>query len=227
MEHTFIYAADLFGTAVFAVTGAIRGISCKLDMLGVTVLACTVGTGGGLLRDALIGATPAASLSNGIYLLLCIISALIIFALPKKWLNRSAQIITYLDAVGLGVFTALGNAKAAQHGLPPITVILSGVITSVGGGAIRDVLVCSIPMILKNDFYATASLIGGLMYLFLSYWEVPFSYLFFFVALCVTALRILAYRRKMHLPKSGSPRVLRHYYKKMRKHHSADRSLRD
>ena len=165
MEQYLIYAADLFGTVVFAVTGAIRGLSCKLDMLGVVVLACTVGTGGGLLRDALIGATPAASLSNGIYLLVCIIAGLVVFYLPQKILKKSTQIIIVLDAIGLGVFTALGNAKALRYGLPPVTVILSGVITSVGGGAIRDILVCTIPMILKNDFYATASLIGGVAYL--------------------------------------------------------------
>lgn len=218
MEQSIIYGADLFGTVVFAVTGAIRGLSCKLDMLGVVVLACTVGTGGGLLRDALIGATPAASLSQGIYLLLCIIAGLIVFYLPRKILRKSSLIITYLDAVGLGVFTALGNAKAIQYGLPPITVILSGVITSVGGGAIRDVLVCTIPMILKNDFYATASLIGGVAYLILHHWKVPFFPLFIFVALLVTGLRILAYRRKVQLPKSGNPKLLQRYFRKHRLH---------
>lgn len=217
MEQSIIYAADLFGTAVFAVTGAIRGLSCKLDMLGVVVLACTVGTGGGLLRDALIGATPAASLSNGVYLLVCIAAGLIVFYLPRKLLEKNTQIITYLDAVGLGVFTAMGNAKALQYGLPPVTVILSGVITSVGGGAIRDVLVCTVPMILKNDFYATASLIGGIAYLILHYLKVPFFPLFISAALLVSGLRILAYRRKIQLPKSGDPKLLQRYFRNHRK----------
>ena len=214
MEQYIIYAADLFGTVVFAVTGAIRGLSCKLDMLGVVVLACTVGTGGGLLRDALIGATPAASLSNGIYLLVCIIAGLVVFYLPQKILKKSTQIIIVLDAIGLGVFTALGNAKALRYGLPPVTVILSGVITSVGGGAIRDILVCTIPMILKNDFYATASLIGGVAYLLLHSLHIPFFTKFVLVALLVTGLRILAYRRKVQLPKSGNPKLLQRYFQR-------------
>jgi uncharacterized membrane protein YeiH len=216
MEHTLIYAADLFGTIVFAVTGAIRGISSKLDMLGVIVLACTVGTGGGLLRDALIGATPAAALSNGTYLLICIASALAVLTLPKNIFKRNASIIIYLDAIGLGVFTAIGNAKAAQYALPPITIILSGVITAVGGGAIRDVLLCSIPMILKHDFYATAALIGGGIYLLLAYLNVPFFYQFLLVTLTVILLRILAYRRKVHLPRSGRSRILQYYFRRQK-----------
>lgn len=218
MEHHIIYFADLFGTAVFAITGAIRGISCKLDMLGVIVLACTVGTGGGLLRDALIGATPAASLSNGTYLLVSIAAGLTVFYLPRRFLKRGTEIIIILDAVGLGVFTSLGNAKAVQYGLPPVTVILSGVITSVGGGAIRDMLVSTIPMILKNDFYATASLIGGGLYIVLHHFKVPFFSSFLAVSILVTSLRILAYRRKIQLPKSGNLRILQRNLRRRKNH---------
>ena len=201
MEEQLIYFADLFGTLIFAVTGAIKGIARKLDLLGVTVLACTVGVGGGIVRDAAIGATPAAALSDKSYLLLCIATGLTVFFLPRKRLRWHPEAITYLDAVGLGVFTALGCAKAAACGLPSITVILSGVLTAVGGGIIRDVLVNEIPQVLKSDFYATAALLGGGLYICLKGRGVAIFPLFLLVAVSVTLIRIWAYRRKVQLPR--------------------------
>ena len=201
MEDQLIYFADLFGTLVFAVTGAIKGIARKLDLLGVIVLGCTVGVGGGIMRDAAIGATPATAFSNETYLLLCIFAGFVVFFLPRRWLHWHTEAITYLDAIGLGVFTALGNAKAMNCGLPPIAVILSGVLTAVGGGILRDVLVNEIPQVLKSDFYATAALIGGVLCTLLRAHGVPFFSLFLAVSLTVTLIRIWAYRRKLQLPR--------------------------
>ena len=201
MEEQLIYFADLFGTLIFAVTGALKGIARKLDLLGVIVLGCTVGVGGGIMRDAAIGATPAAALSNETYLFVCIGAGLVVFFLPRRWLQWHTEAITYLDAVGLGVFTALGNAKAAACGLPSITIVLSGVLTAVGGGIIRDVLVNEIPQVLKSDFYATAALIGGVFYLILNAQGISIFPLFLSVLLLVTAIRIWAYRRKLQLPR--------------------------
>lgn len=201
MDGYFISLMVFAGTAVFALTGAIKGIAHRLDLLGVVVLGCTVGIGGGVIRDAVLGMTPAAALSDSGYLLVCIVISLIVFLLPRNRLVNHREIIIYADAVGLGLFTAIGNTKAAQLGLPGITVVLSGVITAVGGGMLRDVLVCSVPYVLKYDFYATASLIGGLLYIFLSYTSIAESTLFLLVALIVFLLRITAYHFHLHLPK--------------------------
>ncbi|MBO5760407.1 MAG: trimeric intracellular cation channel family protein [Lentisphaeria bacterium] len=203
MEETFIYIADLAGTIIFAVTGAIKGISRKLDLLGVVVLSCTVGVGGGIFRDCVTGALPAAALRNEIYLLLCILTALSVFCFAGKVSSsRAAPLIIYLDAVGLGVFTAIGCAKALALGLPPVTVVLAGVITACGGGVVRDIFVSSIPAVLKSDFYATASLFGGILYLILVRFSFSVFTIFLCVSLFVTALRLLAYRYKVQLPKS-------------------------
>lgn len=202
MEETFIYIADLAGTVIFAVSGAIKGISRKLDLLGVVVLSCTVGVGGGIFRDCVTGSLPAAALQNEIYLFLCILTALAVFYFAEKVSKLHAPLIVYLDAAGLGVFTAIGCAKALALGLPPVTVVLAGVITGCGGGVVRDIFVSSIPAVLKSDFYATASLFGGILYLVL----VRFSFSVFTIFICVTlfvaALRLLAYRYKVQLPKS-------------------------
>ena len=79
MESEIILLLDLFGTGVFAATGAIKGVRRHLDIFGVTVLACCVGVGGGITRDSILGATPAAALQNWTYLAVCIFIALLIF----------------------------------------------------------------------------------------------------------------------------------------------------
>ena len=154
-----------------------------------------------MIRDAVLGMTPAAALSDSGYLLVCIVISLLVFLLPRNRLGNHREIIIYADAVGLGVFTAIGNAKAAQLGLPGITVVLSGVFTAVGGGMLRDVLVCSIPYVLKYDFYATASLIGGLLYILLRYTSIAGNILFVIVAFTVFLLRIAAYHFHLQFPK--------------------------
>ncbi|MBR1966767.1 MAG: trimeric intracellular cation channel family protein [Lentisphaeria bacterium] len=195
-----ILALDLFGTMIFAITGAVKAIERRLDLLGVLVLACAVGAGGGMVRDCIIGATPVAALVNEIYLLICIASGFIVFFCYRK-ISQTQNIIRYADAIGLGVFTAIGAAKAVEYNLDFTGIVLSGVLTAIGGGVIRDIMVCSIPTVLKSDFYATAALIGGILYYLLMKAGVPFFALFVIVLFVVTGLRILAIQYKLRLPK--------------------------
>lgn len=205
-----IFVLDIFGTMVFALTGAVKAIEKRLDLLGILVLACAVGAGGGMIRDCLIGAVPVAALVNEIYLLICIISGLTVFFCYKK-ISETQNIIRYADAVGLGVFTAIGASKAMEYNMDFTGVVLSGVLTAIGGGVIRDIMVCSIPTVLKSDFYATAALIGGVLYYILIRVKVPFFIVFLIVLFVVTGLRICAIHYKFRLP-----RVIR-YQKKDKK----------
>ena len=158
-----ILGLDLFGTAIFAITGALRGWRSRLDFLGVVVLACAVGVGGGITRDALIGATPVAAFQDGRYFIICaLVGAIAFYVAPR--LGDRWNVIPVLDAVGLGVFTAIGCEKAALYGCTWVAVVLCGVMTAVGGGVIRDVLAMRIPAVLRSDFYATAALIGGFLF---------------------------------------------------------------
>src|SRR5690554_5032235 len=111
-ELTLIHAFDLFVTFIFALTGAVKGVRCKLDILGVVVFATTVGCGGGMFRVMLIGATPAAVLVSSSYIIICVVTGLLVFFLASKIVGRW-PLILYADALGLGVFTALGCAKGA------------------------------------------------------------------------------------------------------------------
>ena len=116
MDSSIILFFDLFGTMIFAITGAVKGIRNRLDLLGVLFFAVTVGCGGGMIRDALIGSTPVAAFNDYRYFLVCIIAGIVCFIISPVAIGRWA-VIVYADAVGLGVFTALGVAKAAGLGV--------------------------------------------------------------------------------------------------------------
>ena len=198
-----ILALDLFGTAVFAVTGALRGWRSRLDFLGVVVLACAVGVGGGITRDALIGATPVAAFQDGRYLIICAaVGAISFYVAPR--LGDRWNVIPVLDALGLGVFTAIGCEKAFLYGCEWVAVVLCGVMTAVGGGVIRDVLAMRIPAVLRSDFYATAALIGGFLFVFLARWAPGVDYFGRFLAVSAATLliRLVAMRFKFRLPEA-------------------------
>ncbi|MBO5765533.1 MAG: trimeric intracellular cation channel family protein [Lentisphaeria bacterium] len=202
MENWIILLLDLFGTAVFAVTGAVQGVRRNLDIFGVTVLACCVGVGGGMIRDCITGTLPAAALCNQHYIIICIATGLITFASARYWI-RKRNIIKICDAIGLGVFAALGAEKGAACGLNLTGVVLCGVFTAIGGGMIRDVLTVKIPVVLKSDFYATAALIGAVIYYILVKFDISFFLRFSAVALLVTTIRMLAIIYKLRLPAAG------------------------
>ena len=200
MEQQIMYLFDFLGTVIFAVTGAVRGVRLKLDLLGVVVFACTVGVGGGMMRDTIIGAQPVAALKNETYLIACIIVGLIVF-FYARFFQAERRLIMLLDAMGLGVFTALGAAKGAEFGLEFIGIVLTGVFTAVGGGVIRDIMARKIPVILTSDFYATASLLGGILFYILTKWtDLPLFFRFIPVMIFVTGIRITAVRLKVRLP---------------------------
>lgn len=195
-----IHALDLIGTFAFAISGAFRAVKYELDVLGVMVLAVATGVGGGMIRDLLLGHAPPAALQNEVYLLICVCGALVVFlAAPKiavRW-----DFVMLADAVGLGVFTAIGAAQAESSGAGIFTVMIMAGLTACGGGVIRDLLVREIPAILTSDFYATASLIGGASFLVLR----PLGWTSdarLAVALMVTlCLRLIAMRYGISLPR--------------------------
>lgn len=218
-QTNVIYLFDMIGTVIFAITGGIRGARLKLDLLGVIVFACTVGVGGGMVRDMLIGNVPVTAFRHGIYLVVCLLTGLIVFFLSPL-VRRGRDLIQIFDAFGLGVFTAIGAAKGVELGLSIPGILLSGVITAVGGGVIRDIMSCRIPVVLTSDFYATASILGAALYLALAQTgAIPFFWMFLLVMAFVTSIRLLAVHYKVRLPVSGGKTAFflyRRYRKKIR-----------
>lgn len=158
-----IYLLDLFGVMVFAVTGTLAAGKKRMDLFGVVVLALATALGGGTLRDVILGAYPVFWISDPTYILVGTASAVLMFALAK-FVRPPAKALQFADAFGLAVFTVIGTQKAMALGVPgPISVIM-GVMTGVAGGIIRDILAGEIPLVLKAEIYATASLTGAITF---------------------------------------------------------------
>lgn len=199
MQNSLLFFFDIFGTFIFAITGAVKAVKNRLDFLGVLVFSITVGCAGGMLRDVLLGATPVAFFNNYIYLVVCLVAGILVFILSPKALGRWS-IIVYCDAIGLGVFTALGCAKAAEMGVGATGILMSGILTSVGGGVIRDVFAKEIPMVFTSDFYASASIVGSLCFLLLSKRSLDSNLILWISAIITVVARIIGYKCNLKLP---------------------------
>ncbi|MCG8451850.1 MAG: trimeric intracellular cation channel family protein [Spirochaetales bacterium] len=204
---TWFTILDLAGTAVFAFTGALKAFRHKLDILGVLVLSALTGVGGGMLRDALIGELPPAALRHESYIFICLGVALAAFLaapLIARW-RRGLPLVMVADAVGLGVFTAIGAAKGDAAGLGTVGILLTASLSAVGGGILRDVLVREIPAVIQKDFYATASLLGAGAYLGIGFLGLPPLAQMVGALLVCTGLRLTAMATGMSLPKARLP----------------------
>ncbi len=157
---TFVGILDLGGTFVFALSGALAAVNRRLDAFGILVLSFVAGNFGGITRDLLIGAVPPAALTDGRYLLVSVLAGLITFFLYAG-VNRLRTPVLLVDAVGLAFFAVAGAQKAIEFGLSPVMAALLGMLTGIGGGMMRDVLLMEIPQVLRSDLYAVAALAGA------------------------------------------------------------------
>jgi uncharacterized membrane protein YeiH len=157
-----LVALDLGGTFVFALSGAVAGVKHRLDLFGVLVLSFAAATAGGIARDVLIGAVPPASLSDWRYMAVSFLAGLVTF-FWYPLINRMGSPVQVFDAVGLGLFAVVGAGKALTFHLGPWAAVMLGVLTGIGGGMVRDVLVSEVPAVLRADLYAVAALAGALV----------------------------------------------------------------
>jgi uncharacterized membrane protein YeiH len=159
---TLLLVLDIVGIAVFAVSGALVAVDKKLDIFGVIFLAVGTALGGGFIRDALIGATPAAALTDWRYLATPAIAGLIVFYVHPS-VARWSRLFLLVDAAGLGLFAVAGTRKAIDFGVGPLGSSAIGILTAIGGGMIRDILVREIPVVLHREIYATAALLATIV----------------------------------------------------------------
>jgi uncharacterized membrane protein YeiH len=152
---------DLLGTFVFALSGGVLAVRHRLDLFGVLVLACVTAVTGGIVRDLLIGAVPPASLADWRYLSVEMLAGLVTF----RWhalIERLRNPVLMFDAAGLALYAVLGTGKALAFGLSPFAATLLGIMSGIGGGIARDLLVARTPVVLQpTEIYAVAALAGG------------------------------------------------------------------
>jgi uncharacterized membrane protein YeiH len=170
-QESLFLLFDLVGTCAFAMSGAFKAIRKSLDLLGILVLGFATAMGGGVIRDALLHRTPVAFATN-LYALFALLGCLLAcvwhcVARGRKFLDEERAFLL-VDALGLAVFAVIGASAGAAAGLKPWGVVVLAALTGAGGGALRDLLVVEIPMVLHADFYATAALLGGLSFVLLS-----------------------------------------------------------
>lgn len=158
--ETFVHVLDLVGTFVFAISGAVAAVNRRLDIFGILVLSFVAGNFGGITRDLLIGAVPPAALTDSRYLLISVLAGLITF-FWYAGVDRLRSPMLLFDAAGLSLFAVAGAQKAIEFGLNPVMAALLGMLTGIGGGMTRDVLLAEIPQVLRSDLYAIAALAGA------------------------------------------------------------------
>ncbi|HKJ13043.1 MAG TPA: trimeric intracellular cation channel family protein [Ornithinimicrobium sp.] len=168
-------ALDLIGVFVFALSGALVGVRKGLDLVGVAVLSWIAGLGGGMIRDVLLGDVPPVGVSDWRLLAAAVVAGLLVFAVHPRLMEARrrgrrhrvriglvTRMVRVLDAAGLAVFSVGGALKALSFGSPALAAVLIGVVTAVGGGMLRDVLVREVPEVLRRELYAVPALVGSL-----------------------------------------------------------------
>lgn len=197
--QTLVLTLDLCGTFAFALSGALAGVRRRLDIYGVLVVAFVASTFGGISRDLLIGAVPPAALIDWRYLAVSMVAGLIVFL----WADIIAKLrnpVRLIDAAGLAFFCVAGAEKALAYGLSPVMAALLGMLTGVGGGMVRDILLAEIPVVLRSDLYAVAALIGAGIVVGGDLLGFPTVLTAIVGGLVCFGLRILAIRRGWRLP---------------------------
>lgn len=196
---TLLLTLDILGTFVFAMSGAAAGVKKRLDIFGVCVLAFVAATAGGLTRDVLIGAIPPAGISDWRYLATSLAAAAVTFVWYPH-VRRLNTLILVFDAAGLALFAVAGTEKALAYGLNPAASALLGMLTGIGGGVVRDVLVNEIPVVLRADLYAVAALTGAAVVVLGELLQLPGALMASVGAAVCFLMRVLAIRRGVNLP---------------------------
>lgn len=194
-----IYWLDLFGTAVFACSGALAAGRRRMDLFGVMVLAFVTAVGGGTIRDLVIGNTPVFWVRDPVYVWVALGAGVLTFMIAHVHeLRRDLLIIA--DALGLAVFTVIGTRVGVDVLGPGIIATMTGVMSGVLGGVIRDVLVNRVPMVFQREIYASAALLGAIALQLMDEMDMATPLPALVAGAMVLGLRLAAVKWQLHLP---------------------------
>ncbi|MEO2068733.1 MAG: trimeric intracellular cation channel family protein [Desulfurobacteriaceae bacterium] len=195
---------NAIGLFSFAASGVFKGINKNLDLLGVITLGFLTALGGGITRDLIVNRVPMAFTGcKDLLITFCGIAFTLIIYIAFRKDFSTKKVIKYFDAIGLAAFSVTGFLVGTESNINYFGVILLGLITGAGGGVISDILTREIPFILKEDFYASCSIIGGIIFITLKELDFSLEVASFFSLLIILIVRILAIEKGWHLPKIG------------------------
>lgn len=191
---------DLLGVFSFAVSGCLLAARKGFDIVGSLLLGSLVGLGGGVVRDLIIDASVPAAFSNPLYIIPPLSAALLVYFLFSS-VQRFGSLLVVFDAGGLALFCVTGTLKALEFGLNPVSAVLLGVTTAVGGGLLRDVTANEVPKIFDpRDVYAIPAFAGAFLVVLLDTFGWSNVFTTTAVAVAVFAFRILAWRFSWRVP---------------------------
>ncbi|MEL0454643.1 trimeric intracellular cation channel family protein [Flavobacteriaceae bacterium SZ-1-7] len=194
-----LYTIDILGTIAFAISGVLVAFDKKMDLFGVLIIAFVTAVGGGTLRDLLIGNTPVSWMQDMNYTYAILGSAIFAIVVRNK-INYLRTSLFLFDTIGIGLYTLVGIEKGLSADLHPIICIALGTITASFGGVIRDILCNEIPVIFRKEIYATACILGGVVYFVLHEFPIKDDFVFIIAGLVVITTRLLAVKFKIALP---------------------------
>ncbi|TWI05390.1 trimeric intracellular cation channel family protein [Aerolutibacter ruishenii] len=204
LHRTLVLCLDLGGTFAFALSGAMVGIRRRLDLFGVLLLAYAASTAGGVGRDVMIDTVPPVALRDWRYLAVSVAAGGLAFFCTGV-VKKLRDPVRVMDAVGLAFFAVAGTQKALLYGAGPLGAALLGMMTGIGGGIVRDVLVREIPAVLRSEFYAIAALAGAACVVAGGLLRVPVLASAVVGGVVCFGLRMIGIRRGWQLPVAGTP----------------------
>jgi len=189
----------IMGICVEAITGALAAGRKKMDFFGVMLIGTITALGGGTVRDVLFDTYPLTWVTHPEYLLYTSLLAFISIFIAHS-LVRIMKLFLILDALGLSTFVIIGTQKALEHGMSSSIAIISGMLTGICGGMLRDILCNDIPLVLRKELYAVIALAGSLLYIILAHFQTPPSLNIFIVLIAIFTARLLAIFFHIQIP---------------------------
>ena len=203
----FVEIFELVGVVAFAMSDVLVGIEYGFDVFGIFILAFLTALGGGLFRDMMLGQEPPVCFTHFSYIICVAITVLLFLIFLKVFdtklargdIERLKALITFFDAIGLGIFCVTGTAFAINMGYGDniLLCVASGLVTSIVGGMLRDVLANRKPVVLRKEIYALAAIAGALLYCLLTPYigETVATYL---CAAIVVVIRMVSVRKNIN-----------------------------
>ncbi|GAB3436627.1 trimeric intracellular cation channel family protein [Phycicoccus ginsengisoli] len=191
---------DLVGVFAFALSGGLVAVKKRFDLFGVLVLAGAAALGGGVLRDLLIGHVPPVGISDWRLVTCAVVAGLVTFVYHPG-VERISRFVRVLDAAGLAVFAIGGSLKALGAGMDPLTSVLVGGITAVGGGMLRDLLAGQVPEVLRREMYALPALFGSALIVTAHHFDLATPLVIWSCVALVFAVRMVAVVLDVHAPR--------------------------
>ncbi len=195
----FLKIVDILGVAAFSISGVLAAMEKKLDLFGIFIIAFITAMGGGTLRDMLIGDLPVSWMHRPVYGLIIVVTV-IVGILCRNIIKNFQRPLLLFDSLGLGFFTILGLEKGIAFGLHPSICIALGTMTGCFGGVLRDILLNYIPLIFQKEIYATACILGGIVYFLLLQTNIRLIPVGIICIAIIVIIRLIAVKKNWSLP---------------------------